>query len=613
MKSLKPGKCRDPEGLIRELFKEDVIGKDLKKSMLLLFNRVKSSGIFPAFMKVTNICAIYKGKGALTDLDSDRGIFLISLFRTILMKMIYKEKYEIIDQSMSDSNIGARKKKNIRNHIFVVNSIIHDVLSKKSKSPIDIMVLDYKQMFDSECLFQCMNDVYEAGVDDDYFALLYEANRENFVAVNTPHGLSKREQIDEIEMQGDVLALLISSLQVATIGKECLDENKHLYFYKDSVPIPPLGLVDDLLTISSCGFKTTQMNQYLNSKTAEKRLQFGTSKCIKLHIGKSCNDTLCRETHVDGWNVDVVTDAETGICSQRESFGGSEKMKVKQEQTYLGDVISSDGKHAKNVIARKNKGLGVITQITQILDTVLFGKYFFEVAMILRSSLLLSSLLLNSEAWVNLSEKDIRSLERTDEILLSKILDSEANTSNTFKYLELGIYPIRFEIMKRKSIFLQYILQQDKESMMYKVFQATCDSPVKNDFVKTCSKYLEFLDIKLSFDEISKMSQNKFKQIVKQKTEVAAFKYLIKEKNKQTKISLLKYSSLKMQEYLLEGNKNTYISRLIFKARGRNLDIKTHKKWKYDDDLCVLIFLFYEVLECSYFCLLFYYLFKLIL
>ena len=163
------------------------------------------------------------------------------------------------------------------------------------------------------------------------------------MVVNTPHGLSKREQIDEIVMQGDVLAPLISSLQVDTIGKECLDENKHLYFYKDSVPIPPLGLVDDLLTISSCGFRTTQMNQYLNSKTAEKRLQFSTSKCIKLHIGKSCNDTLCRETHVDGWNVDVVTDEETGICFQSESFGGSEKMKVKQEQTYLGDVISSEG------------------------------------------------------------------------------------------------------------------------------------------------------------------------------------------------------------------------------------------------------------------------------
>ena len=96
----------------------------------------------------------------------------------------------------------------------VANSIIHDVLSKKSKHPIDVMVLDYKQMFDSEYLFECMNDVFEAGVDDDIFALLYEANRENFVAVNTPHEISKREVFKDVVMQGDVLAPLISSLQV---------------------------------------------------------------------------------------------------------------------------------------------------------------------------------------------------------------------------------------------------------------------------------------------------------------------------------------------------------------------------------------------------------------
>jgi hypothetical protein len=123
-----------------------------------------------------------------------------------MMKMIYRDKYGVIDQTMSDSNIGARKNKNIRNHICGVNSIIHDVVSKKSKEPIDIMVLDYKQMFDSECLFECMNDIYEAGVDDDVFSLINEANRENQVAVKTPNGLSRRETFREIVMQGDVLA-----------------------------------------------------------------------------------------------------------------------------------------------------------------------------------------------------------------------------------------------------------------------------------------------------------------------------------------------------------------------------------------------------------------------
>ena len=141
-------------------------------------------------------------------------------------------------------------------------------------------------MFDSECLFECMNDVYEAGVKDDIFALISEANKKSLVAVKTPHGLSRRETFEEIVMQGDVLAPLVSSLQVDTMGKECIEEKKHLYFFKGIVPIGPLGMVDDLLTISECGVKTTLMNEFINFKTGTKRLQFGTAKCIKLHIGK---------------------------------------------------------------------------------------------------------------------------------------------------------------------------------------------------------------------------------------------------------------------------------------------------------------------------------------
>jgi hypothetical protein len=161
LRGLKTGKCRDPEGMIREIFKEEVMGNDLKESLLTMLNKSKLTGTMPRFMNLVNIAAIYKGKGEFTDLEAERGIFIVSILRTILMQMIYADKYRIIDNSMSDSNIGARKKKNIRNHIFVVNSVIHDVLSSSAKDPIDIMVLDFKQMFDSECLYECLNDVYE--------------------------------------------------------------------------------------------------------------------------------------------------------------------------------------------------------------------------------------------------------------------------------------------------------------------------------------------------------------------------------------------------------------------------------------------------------------------
>ena len=122
------------------------------------------------------------------DLTNDRGIFLVNVFRSIIMKMVYQDKYEIIDENMSDSNVGARKNKNIRNHLFVINGVINDVLCRKEES-IDIQILDYKQCFDSLWLEESVNDLWEAGVNDDKLALIAEANKSVKVAIKTPFGI----------------------------------------------------------------------------------------------------------------------------------------------------------------------------------------------------------------------------------------------------------------------------------------------------------------------------------------------------------------------------------------------------------------------------------------
>ena len=148
-------------------------------------------------------------------------------------------------------------------------------------------------------------------------------------------------------------------------------------------------------------------------------------------------------------------------------------MSQKSEQKYLGDIVSKAGKNDENIHSRRNRGIGIVNEIMNILEKTAFGKYFFEVALLLRNSLLWSSMLINCEAWVNISNKNLRSLEQVDEMLLSRILDCAGNTSNAMKYLELGIYPIRFEIYRRTVLFLQYIRKEDESSMINKVLQAT--------------------------------------------------------------------------------------------------------------------------------------------
>ena len=274
LKNMKANKSRDPSGLINELFKPGVIGEDLEQSLLLLYNRIKDKTEFPKLMELADIISIYKGKGEKVDLANDRGIFIVSTLRSILMKLLYNDTYDFLELNMSDSNIGARKGKSVRNHLFILNGIIHDVLSNKNAKPIDILVSDFRQCFDSLWLEECMNDLYEAGIDDDNLPLIYEANRNINVAVKTPNGLTSREYVNNIVLQGDVFGPIECSVQIDTFGKECIEEEKLLYMYKETVGVPPLAMIDDLVAVTPCGVESVVMSSFLNSKANVKKLPF---------------------------------------------------------------------------------------------------------------------------------------------------------------------------------------------------------------------------------------------------------------------------------------------------------------------------------------------------
>ena len=74
-------------------------------------------------------------------------------------------------------------------------------------------------------------------------------------------------------------------------------------------------------------------------------------------------------------------------------------MEEVREEKYVGYIISQDGENMKNILARKEKPMGVVTQIISNLEKVCFGKYYFEVPVILMNSLIFTSQLSNSESW----------------------------------------------------------------------------------------------------------------------------------------------------------------------------------------------------------------------
>ena len=121
--------------------------------------------------------------------------------RNILDKLGYEDEYEDIDDTLTHCNVGSRKRRNVRDNLFVINAVMN-ASKQNSKEALDINVYDVFKCFDSLWLSDCINDLYDAGLKNDKLVLLYESNKTANIAIRTSSGTTDRFSISNAVMQG---------------------------------------------------------------------------------------------------------------------------------------------------------------------------------------------------------------------------------------------------------------------------------------------------------------------------------------------------------------------------------------------------------------------------
>ena len=64
------------------------------------------------------------------------------------------------------------------------------------------------------------------------------------------------------------------------------------------VDIPPLQMVDDIITITKCDSEAVKMNATVNTFIETKKLKLAEKKCSVIHVGKKCGK--CPKLKVHG-------------------------------------------------------------------------------------------------------------------------------------------------------------------------------------------------------------------------------------------------------------------------------------------------------------------------
>ena len=102
------------------------------------------------------------------------------------------------------------------------------------------------------------------------------------------------------------------------------------------------------------------------------------------------------------------------------------------------------------------------------------------------------------------------------------------------------------------------------------------ENPIKGDWMSSCLRDLKYLNISLTIENIKAMKKNHFKRMLKESIENKALQYLLDKRG--SKGIQIKYSSLKMAEYLLPNHEKLSISeqRYIFAIRNRMVHIENN-------------------------------------
>jgi hypothetical protein len=191
--------------------------------------------------------------------------------------------------------------------------------------------------------------------------------------------------------------------------------------------VPPLEMVDNIVTAAKCGDQSTKLNLAVNTFIENKKLKLSASKCANIHVGNKATRNNCPEKQV-----------------------GSEPMKESEKEKYLGDFLTSKANSKDTLESRKARGYAILGNINDLLKDVPMGNRRTQIGLHLRKLWFINSCLFNSEVWSGVSENSLKDLNTIDHKILQVITGAQAKVPTEMLYLETSQLPLSHVISVRR-------------------------------------------------------------------------------------------------------------------------------------------------------------------
>ena len=120
-------------------------------------------------------------------------------------------------------------------------------------------------------------------------------------------------------------------------------------------------------------------------------------------------------------------------------------------------------------------------------------------------------------------ESEYRALEMIKESVIKKVFKTKKSCPRHIMYLEAGMVPARYQVEIQVLNFFHYILQQDKNSLLFQMLTAMIEKPTRNDWASFAKLLVQKYNLNLTLLEIENMKTSSFKKLVKKNGGIGIF------------------------------------------------------------------------------------------
>ena len=288
------------------------------------------------------------------------------------------------------------------------------------------------------------------------------------------------------------------------LAEEIIASNYGVKMIEDFI-IGILLWIDDVVSCVEGTDNLKIMLDTIDQFAKRHKLKWGQDKCKIMRIGGGPEQ--------EKWNLGEM---EIGTCDT---------------YTYLGDIITSDGKNTKNIQSRKNKITISSASINTIASSEVLSRIESFVLLDLHEKVNIPSLLSNAESWTLLKSEETE-IERAEIQCIKSLFDLPLRTPTPAILYTFGIPYTNSRIDQKKLIYLHKLLLRDSSHWTSKSLNVL--EKLNIGWYKGICQTLTKYNLPNDFSHIKHKTSNEWRHMVRKSIEDQNKIRLINECHKQS-------------------------------------------------------------------------------